>query len=147
LLGLNVRRVAPPVGQFTYYETTVSFPNWIVLLGLVTLSGVLKAMRYVYPIPGELLWWTSALHVTSMVLLAVKALDHLRYVLAPSRWSLMTAMAGGWMSERVVQRRHPAWYEQIHGGEPETIDPAPAQAVSAAPAGGAPVIGATGGGS
>jgi len=116
LLGLNMRRQPPPTEQFTYYETTVSFPTWIVLLGLVTLTGLLKAMRYVYPIPGDLLWWASTLHVASMVLLAAKTLDHVRYVLAPSRWSLLRSMMSGWMPERDVQRRHPAWYEQIESG-------------------------------
>jgi cytochrome b subunit of formate dehydrogenase len=140
LLGLNMRRAAPPVGQFTYYETTVSFPTWIVLLGLVTLTGVLKAMRYVYPISGDLLWWTSTIHVASMVLLAVKALDHLRYALAPSRWSLMTAMVSGWIGERVVRERHPGWYEEIHGAAPAPDEPAPAPEPTAAP-----VAGATGG--
>jgi cytochrome b subunit of formate dehydrogenase len=141
LLGLNMRRVPPPVEQFTYYETTVSFPTWIVLLGLVTLTGVLKAMRYVYPIPGEVLWWTSTLHVASMVLLAVKALDHLRYVLAPRRWSLMTAMVSGWMSERVVRERHPGWYEEIHGAEP-----VPAEETTPSEPAAAPVAGVTRGG-
>jgi hypothetical protein len=72
-----------------------------------------------------------------MVLLAAKALDHLRYTLAPSRWSLLTAMVSGWMSERVVRQRHPGWYEQIHGGEAEPVEPAPAATPTPAPVGGA----------
>lgn len=141
LIGLNMRRVPPPVGQFTYYETTVSFPTWIVLLGLVTLTGVLKAMRYVYPIPGDVLWWTSTIHVASMVLLAAKALDHLRYVLAPSRWALMTAMVSGWMSERVVRERHPGWREEIEGGSARPEEPVPASVAA-----NGPVAGTSGGG-
>jgi cytochrome b subunit of formate dehydrogenase len=145
LLGLDMRRQPPPTEQFTYYETTVSFPTWIVLLGLVTLTGVLKAMRYVYPIPGDVLWWASTLHVASMVLLAAKALDHVRYVFAPSRWSLLTSMVSGWMPARVVQQRHPAWHEQIEGGRaaPATSrEAAPAGAVPPAPAAGSPGGGA-----
>jgi cytochrome b subunit of formate dehydrogenase len=138
LLGLNMRRQPPPTEQFTYYETTVSFPTWIVLLGLVTLSGLLKAMRYVYPIPGELLWWASTLHVASLVLLAAKTLDHLRYVLAPSRWSLLTAMVSGWISARDVQQRHPGWYEQIEG---EAAAPHTARETAVASAGPAATVG------
>lgn len=143
LLGLNMRRQPPPTEQFTYYETTVSFPTWIVLLGLVTFTGVLKAMRYVYPISGDLLWWASTLHVASMVLLAAKTLDHLRYVLAPSRWPLLTSMVSGWMPARVVQSRHPAWHARIGdgyaaaGASPDSVPD------RAAPA--APVSGASGG--
>jgi cytochrome b subunit of formate dehydrogenase len=144
LLGLNMRRQPPPTEQFTYYETTISFPTWIVLLGLVTLTGLLKAMRYVYPIPGDLLWWASTLHVASMVLLAAKALDHLRYVLAPSRWSMMTAMVTGWMRQRDVQERHPGWHERIAGAGAGLSAPTESAVAGAAPPP-APVSGSTGG--
>jgi hypothetical protein len=147
LLGLNMRRQPPPTEQFTYYETTVSFPTWIVLLGLVSITGLLKAMRYVYPIPGDLLWWCSTLHVASMVLLAAKVLDHLRYVLAPSRWPLLTAMTNGWMRLADVRRNHPGWHEELEG-EPATTA-APREAASpipaSAPASAAPVAGSSGG--
>lgn len=145
LLGLNMRREPPPTEQFTYYETTVSFPTWIVLLGLVTITGVLKAMRYVYPIPGDLLWWASTLHVASMVLLAAKTLDHLRYVFAPGRWSLLTSMATGWMPARVVRERHPAWHERIEAqqAQPESAPDATPVPGPTPPA--AQVTGSTGG--
>jgi cytochrome b subunit of formate dehydrogenase len=146
LLGLNMRRQRPPTEQFTYYETTISFPTWIVLLGLVSLTGVLKAMRYVYPIPGDVIWWASTLHVAGMVLLAAKTLDHLRYVFAPSRWSMLTSMASGWMSARAVQERHPAWHERIEGGEAARAATADPVHVGAAPPP-TPVTGSTGGGS
>jgi hypothetical protein len=95
LLGLDLRR-APPVSQpFTWYERLVSFPTWVIALALITVTGIVKAMRYVFPIPGDVLYWVSAIHVGAMVLLAIKLLDHLRYVLAPSRWRMMRAMLGG----------------------------------------------------
>lgn len=118
LLGLDLRRAPPPVERFTYYETTVSFPTWVLLIGLIVITGLLKAMRYVYPIPGEVLWWASALHVAGLVLLAAKLLDHLRYVLAPSRWPLLKSMVTTWLPERYAQRHHPGWYEAIEGSPP-----------------------------
>jgi hypothetical protein len=125
LLGLDLKRAAPPTEQFTYYERTISFPLWLLALGLIILTGVIKAMRYVYPIPGDLLYWTSAVHVGAGVLLGLKLLDHLRYVLAPSRWPLMVSIATGWIPESYVQRFHPAWYARITSGA-ETTGPAPA---------------------
>lgn len=113
LLGLDLRRTPPPTEQFTYYERTISFPLWVLALGLIIVTGVIKAMRYVYPIPGEVLFWISAMHVGSGVLLGLKLLDHLRYVLAPSRWPLMVAMATGWIPESYVQRFHAAWYARL----------------------------------
>jgi len=44
-LGLDLRRAAPAADQFTYYERTVSFPTWELTIGLVIVTGVIKAMR------------------------------------------------------------------------------------------------------
>ena len=126
-----MRLRAPEVEQLTYYEKVVSFPSWIVLLGLVVVTGLLKAMRYVFPVPGELLWWASALHVASFVLLAAKLLDHLRYVVAPHRWPLFQAMVTTWIGERYVELRHPGWYRAIQGRRSRSAPP-PAAPVSAA---------------
>lgn len=113
ILGLDMKREPPPVGQFTFYEKTISFPIWTVLLALILVTGFLKTMKYVVPIPGDILWWASALHVAAMVLLAAKLLDHLRYVFAPSRWPLLRSMFTTWTGERYVQIRHPDWYRAI----------------------------------
>ena len=66
-------------------------------------------MRYIYPIPGDLLWWASFLHVAIMVLLAAKLLDHLRFVFAPSRWPLLMSSFTTWVSEKYARTYHPDW--------------------------------------
>jgi cytochrome b subunit of formate dehydrogenase len=136
VLGLDMRRQPPPVGEFTYYEKAVSFPIWGVLLVVIVLTGVLKAMRYIYPIPGDLVWWVSAVHVGAMVALMVKLLDHLRYVLAPSRWPLLVASFTTWVSREYATRRHPAWLEELDRPLPETPAAAPAASASALQPGG-----------
>jgi hypothetical protein len=117
-LGLDLRRPAPPTEQFTYYERLISFPLWELSIGLVMLTGIIKAVRYIYPIPGDVLYWVSAVHVGAGVLLSMKVLDHLRYVLAPSRWPLMAAMATGWVPEGFVKRFYPGWYARIESESP-----------------------------
>jgi cytochrome b subunit of formate dehydrogenase len=126
LLGLDMRRPPPSVEQFTYYQTTVSFPIWVILLGLIILTGLAKAMRYVYPIPGEVLWWASTLHVAGLILLAAKLLDHLRYVFNPDRWLLLKGMISGWVERRYVEQRHPGWQRAIEAAAGST----PADALS-----------------
>jgi thiosulfate reductase cytochrome b subunit len=100
LVGLDMRRAPPPIEQFTPYEKIISFPTWVIALGLIVITGLLKAMRYIYPIPGDVLYWASAIHVGAMVLLGIKVLDHLRYVLAPSRWTLFKPMYGSPSDQR-----------------------------------------------
>lgn len=104
-LGLDLSERPLEAGRFAFYETVVSFPIWIFALALITITGLIKAMRYVYPIPGPLLFWASTLHVAAMVLILIKVLDHLRYTLA--RWPLMVAMVTTWLSERHVGVRQP----------------------------------------
>jgi hypothetical protein len=140
-LGLDLRRAPPPTDEFTYYERLVSFPTWELAIGLIIVTGVIKAMRYVYPIPGDLLYWVSAVHVGSGVLLGLKLLDHLRYVLAPSRWPLMASMATGWIAESYVQRFHPDWYARMSAGARAATATSTAMSeaasTAASPAGGA----------
>ena len=142
LLGLDLRRAAPPTDEFTYYERAVSFPTWELTLGLIILTGAIKAVRYIYPIPGDVLYWVSAVHVGAGVLLGLKLLDHLRYVLAPSRWPLMVAMATGWVPESYVKRFHAGWFAQLSSSQ------ATAGAAAASPAAStpSPVVGSAGGG-
>jgi hypothetical protein len=141
-LGLDLRRAAPHTEEFTYYERSISFPLWELSVGLIILTGVIKAIRYVYPIPGDVLYWVSAVHVGAGVLLGLKLLDHLRYVLAPSRWPLMASMASGWIPTAYVQKFHPGWYARITS---DSVSPAPARVASAPPASRA--VSSAGGGS
>ena len=87
-------------------------------------------MRYIYPIPGDILYWVSAIHVGAMVLLGLKVLDHFRYVIAPSRWGMMVAMATGWMSARYAQLKHPGWHVSDAAAPASTEAPAPVRPVS-----------------
>jgi hypothetical protein len=126
-LGLDLRRPAPPTEQFTYYERLISFPLWELSIGLVMLTGIIKAVRYIYPIPGDILYWVSAVHVGAGVLLSLKVLDHLRYVLAPSRWPLMATMASGWVPAGFVKRFHPGWYARLESESPAPVVAATSQ--------------------
>lgn len=143
LLGLNMKRAAPAGEQFTYYEKVISFPTWLLGLALILVTGILKALRYVYPIPDDVLWWASSLHVAAMVILSLKLMDHMRYVMGPDRWPLFKSMVNGWVSERYVRRKHAAW---VGSETPEPGADAHRGAPTASPAA-APVLGsATGGG-
>jgi cytochrome b subunit of formate dehydrogenase len=139
LLRLDLREAPPEVGRFTFYETAFSFPTWTVALALITVTGLVKAMRYVYPVPGPLLFWASTLHVAAMVLIVIKVLDHLRYTLP--RWPWMVAMVTTWISERSVRLGHPGWLraidrDAISAGRPAEVAQAPATA--GLPSGGKP---------
>ncbi len=97
-LRVNMREPAPAAGRFSFYEKVVSFPSWTFVLALITLTGLVKAIRFVVEVPGIVLFFSSTLHVAAMVLIILKVLDHLRYTIA--RWPLMVAITTGWLPAR-----------------------------------------------
>ena len=103
LLKLDQRQPAGSSGAFSFYEKVWSFPTWGFGIGLITVTGIVKLLRYAFPIPGEILWADSTLHVAAMVILIIRTADHLRYTLG--RWPLVVAITTGWLPNRVGQAR------------------------------------------
>lgn len=95
-LGIDMRVAPPARGRYSFYEVVVSFPWWGVAIALITVTGLVKAMRYVYPVPGPVLFWASTLHVAAMVLIGLKVLDQLRIVLERDRRAAVAAGAFLW---------------------------------------------------
>ena len=101
LLRIDLTQPAGSSGSFTFYEKTFMFPGWSVAIALITVTGLVKLLRYAVPIPGAIVFVVSTLHVTAMVMLILLTLDHLRYYLA--RWPLMVAIFTGWLPPRRAQ--------------------------------------------
>jgi cytochrome b subunit of formate dehydrogenase len=110
LLRIDLSQPRPPVGKFTFYEKVVEFPSWSIILALITVTGLVKAARYVVPVPGFVLWLSSTLHVAAMVLIVIKLLDHLRYTFP--RWPLMASMVTTWVKEGSAPARRQGATEQ-----------------------------------
>jgi hypothetical protein len=103
LLRIDLSQPRPATGKFSFYEKVVEFPSWSILLVLITITGLIKAARYVVPVPGFGLWLASTLHVAAMVGIVVKLLDHLRYTFP--RWPLMASIATTWVKEGPLPAR------------------------------------------
>jgi hypothetical protein len=110
LLRIDLRQPRPPAGRFTFYEKVVEFPSWSILLALITVTGIIKAARYLVPVPGFVLWLASTLHVAAMVGIVIKLLDHLRYTLP--RWPLMTSIVTTWIKDGSMPAPRPAASER-----------------------------------
>lgn len=114
LLRIDLSQTRPPTGQFTFYEKVVEFPSWSILLALITITGLIKTVRYVLPVPGVVVFVVSTLHVTAMVGIVIKLLDHLRYSFP--RWPLMAAMTTTWVDQNYARLRHPGWPQAARSG-------------------------------
>ncbi len=115
LLRVDLRQPAGSSGAFSFYEKVWSFPTFGFGIGLITVTGIVKLLRYAYPIPGEIVWADSTLHVAAMVILIIRTVDHLRYTLA--RWPLVVAITTGWLPNRVG----PARTAPARGGEAGSV--------------------------
>lgn len=95
-LGIDMRSAPPARARYSFYEMVVSFPWWGFSIALITITGLVKALRYLYPVPGPVLFWASTLHVAAMVLIGLKVLDQLRIVLVRDRRLAIAAGAFLW---------------------------------------------------
>lgn len=102
ILGIDMRTAPPPRGRYSFYELVVSFPWWGFAIALITITGIVKALRYLYPVPGPVLFWASTLHVAAMVLIGLKVLDQLRIVLEGDRRLALGALAVLWAAGSLV---------------------------------------------
>ena len=101
-LGIDMKSAPPPRGRYTFYETVVSYPWWAIGIGLITVTGIVKALRYVYPVPGPILFWASTLHVAAMVIITLKVLDQMRISLALDRRVTVGALAALWAASSLA---------------------------------------------
>jgi hypothetical protein len=116
LLRIDLRQPAGSPGQFTFYEKTFMFPGWSTAIALITVTGLVKLLRYAVPVPGTVVFVVSTLHVTAMVMLILLTLDHLRYYLA--RWPLVVAIFTGWLPpRRAAARTAPEGASAAGGGD------------------------------
>lgn len=102
ILGIDMRSAPPPRGRYSFYELVVSFPWWGFSIALITLTGIVKAFRYLYPVPGPVLFWASTLHVAAMVMIGLKVLDQLRIALEGDRRLAFGALAVLWAAGSLV---------------------------------------------
>ena len=116
LLRIDTAQSAGSSGTFTFYEKTFMFPGWAVAITLITVTGLLKLLRYAIPIPGTVVFVVSTLHVTAMVMLILLTLDHLHYYFA--RWPLVVAIFTGWLPpRRTAPRTAPSGAPAATGGD------------------------------
>jgi thiosulfate reductase cytochrome b subunit len=120
-LPLSVRRfcqpilrrlkIAPdPAGKFLATEKVFSYTIWSVLVGLVVVTGLIKTLNYLYPLPGGLRHAATFVHDGSTIFLLVFLGFHVgALVLVPRNWPLLRSMFTSRISRAYVQEHLPLW--------------------------------------
>jgi cytochrome b subunit of formate dehydrogenase len=120
LLGYKQSRT----GKYLATEQTVSYPPWAILIGIIVVTGLIKMMRYVYPIPNTLVASVTAIHDLAAIAIGLMLVIHLLpLLLVPANWPLLLSMFRTTVPLEYVKKRHPAWYHELTG---ETVAKPPA---------------------
>jgi cytochrome b subunit of formate dehydrogenase len=122
--------IAPPrrMGKFLPAEKLFSYVPWLVIIAVMTITGLIKVFRYLYPLPPDFIAQVTAIHdlftVVSIVMLGI----HLAALfLAPSHWPLVGSMFTTRVKRSYVEKHHPAWLNELQAEEKQKLPAANAE--------------------
>lgn len=107
-----------PAGKYLATERVASYWPAVVLIGILVLTGIIKGIHYLYPIPGSWRQFLTIVHdVTGVVLLVWLILHVAAVVLVPGHWPLLKSMFTTRISRKYVEEHHPRWSEELRAQE------------------------------
>ncbi|HBY96801.1 MAG: hypothetical protein M5U01_33650 [Ardenticatenaceae bacterium] len=116
------------VGKYLATEKVLSFPIWAILVGLIFISGLVKTLRYAWPIPTTLVGTATWVHDLTAIAVLIWLVAHIApTTLVPRNWPLLKSMFTTRVSLDYVKAHHPAWYRQLASDEQTTRSFRPAQ--------------------
>ena len=84
----------------------------------MVVTGLVKALRYLYPFPPTFVAQMSFLHDLFTGLAVIMLAIHLAAVtLAPRNWPLLISMFTTRVSRKHVEKWHPLWLQQLKATE------------------------------
>lgn len=132
--------IAPPkrLGKFLPAEKVFSYVPWAIIIAVIVFTDLVKAFRYLYPIPPTFVAQMSTRHDLFTAVAVVMLVIHLAaVVLVPRNWPLLASMFTTRISRKHVERWHPAWFKDLEAAErppsarAEPIAPAKAEQAKA----------------
>lgn len=109
------------VGKFLPVEKVFSYTPWAIIIGVMVVTGLIKSLRYIYPISPDLIAPVTTLHdIFAYVAVAMLAIHLAAILLVPHHWSLLVSMLTTRISRKYVQDWHPLWYKQLVEREQST---------------------------
>jgi cytochrome b subunit of formate dehydrogenase len=101
-------------GKYLATEQILSYPPWSIMMILIVSTGLIKLMKYVYPLPGEWISTATTIHDLTALAVGVMLVIHLLpLLLVPANWPLLLSMFRTTVKRSYVEERHPAWYRQL----------------------------------
>jgi thiosulfate reductase cytochrome b subunit len=107
-----------PAGKYLATERVASYWPAVVLISVLVVTGIIKAIHYLYPIPGSWRQFLTIVHDVAGVVLLVWLVAHVAAVtLVPGHWPLLLSMFTTRVSKKHVEEHHPQWFEELKAEE------------------------------
>lgn len=104
----------PAEGKYLATQRLLSYPLWVLVSLAVVASGLLKAIRYAYPLPAAAVRWATIIHDWAFIATIVMLIVHVAAVtLVRTNWPLLRSMFTGTVSLAHVRAIHGRWYEEL----------------------------------
>lgn len=101
-------------GKYLATEKILSYPPWATLVTLIVVTGLIKVVKYIYPIPGSVVAAATAIHDLTTIAIGVMLVIHLLPLLfVPANWPLLLSMFKTTVPKTYVEKRHPVWYKEL----------------------------------
>ncbi len=117
--ALRRLRLAPdPPEKFLATERVLSYPVWAILLAVVVVTGVVKAIHYVYALPEGLRDGLTFVHDGATLFLLIFLAIHVgALVLVPRNWPLLRSMITSRIARAYVRTNLPRWERELAAEE------------------------------
>jgi len=108
--------INPPkrAGKYLAAERVLSYTPWAIIIGVMLVTGSLKAFRYIMPIAPDWVAQASKLHDIFTIVAIVMLGIHLSALfLVPRHWPLVVSMFTTRISTKYVEKYHPLWLKDL----------------------------------
>lgn len=106
--------VPDPAGKFLATEKVLSYSVWAILIGVVVITGLIKALHYIIVLPASVRQFVTFLHDGATIFLLVFLVIHVAaLVLVPRNWPLLKSMFTTRIPRRYAEEHLPRWTEEI----------------------------------
>lgn len=103
----------PKEKKFMAVERII-FPFWIIFVGGIVITGVIKVSAHIWDIPGSIMSVTTTMHDVFAIGMALMVPAHIiGAALLPASWPLLRSMLTGYVKEDYAKHHHELWYEEI----------------------------------
>ncbi len=114
----------PPVptsgDKYLATERVSSYPLWVLVVGVVVVTGLIKALRYIYPIPHSWLSIVTPVHdIAGYATIAMLVFHAGAVLLIRTNWPLLRSMVTGREDMAYAHQHNAEWLKQVESGQPE----------------------------